>query len=176
MNLTVTEQASPTGYRLVMENESFACALGRAGIRTDKNEGDGATPVGRWVLRQVFYRPDKLAAPETGLAVSALAPNDGWCDDADDPAYNRFVHLPYAASHETLWRDDGLYDLIVPLGYNDEPPVPGKGSAIFLHCAHPEFESTEGCIAVPRDDLLKILRRARKGDTLEVPAHLAPMP
>src|SRR6185312_8513924 len=89
-----------------------------------------------------------------------IAPQDGWCDDPADTVYNRPVHLPYRARAERLWREDGIYDLIVPLGYNDAPAVPGLGSAIFLHVARPDFGPTEGCVALARADLLALLADA----------------
>jgi len=144
------------------------CALGRGGIRTDKREGDGATPVGAFPLRRLMYRPDRLAPPATGLPVSAIDPGDGWCDDPADAAYNRPVRLPFAASHETLWRDDGLYDVVVVLGHNDDPPVPGLGSAIFLHVARPGWEPTEGCVALALPDLLRLVAGCDGGTALRV--------
>ena len=136
------------------------CAVGRGGIRADKREGDGATPTGSWPMRRLLYRPDRLAVPATRLAANPLAPQDGWCDDPDDAAYNRPVRLPYRARAEPLWRTDGIYDLIVPLGYNDDPVVPGAGSAIFLHVARPDYAPTEGCIALAQPDLLRVLAGA----------------
>ena len=135
----------------------YRCAIGRGGIRQDKHEGDGATPAGTWPLREVFYRADQLAPPLTRLPVRALRPDDGWCDAPGDPQYNRNVRLPYSASAEALWRSDRLYDLIVVVGYNDEPVVPGAGSAIFLHIARTGYRPTAGCVAFSRTNLLKIL-------------------
>jgi L,D-peptidoglycan transpeptidase YkuD (ErfK/YbiS/YcfS/YnhG family) len=146
---------------------SFRCALGRGGIRADKREGDGATPVGCFALRRVLYRPDRLVeVPRTGLPVAPIAPKDGWCDDAGDPAYNRPVTLPYAASHEEMWRADGLYDVVVVLGHNDDPVVPGQGSAVFLHVAKPDYEPTAGCVALHLGDLLALLCCCAPGDRL----------
>ncbi|MEX2618524.1 MAG: L,D-transpeptidase family protein [Alphaproteobacteria bacterium] len=146
------------------------CALGRSGIRDAKTEGDGATPRGCYALRRVLYRADRLPPPETGLALAAIAPQDGWCDAPDDPAYNRPVTLPYPASAESLWRDDGLYDVVVVLGHNDDPPVAGKGSAIFMHVARPGYAPTEGCVALAIDDLLDVLRRCGPGDRVCISA------
>jgi L,D-peptidoglycan transpeptidase YkuD (ErfK/YbiS/YcfS/YnhG family) len=134
-------------------------ALGRSGIATAKRERDGATPAGEFPLRALWYRPDRVALPITGLPALQITPGSGWSDDPADPAYNRPVTLPHAARHERLWRQDGLYDLLVPLGYNDDPPIPGLGSAIFLHCAHPDYRATEGCVALARADLLALLPR-----------------
>jgi L,D-peptidoglycan transpeptidase YkuD (ErfK/YbiS/YcfS/YnhG family) len=111
-------------------------------------------------MRQLLYRPDRGSVPHTALPVKPIAPDDGWCDAPGDRAYNRPVHLPYPASAEQLWREDHLYDLVVVLGYNDDPVVPGQGSAIFLHLARPDFAPTEGCVALSRDDLLTVLATA----------------
>jgi L,D-peptidoglycan transpeptidase YkuD (ErfK/YbiS/YcfS/YnhG family) len=144
------------------------CALGKGGVRADKQEGDGATPVGRFPLRRVYFRPDRVATPVTRLPVIQLFPDDAWCDDPDYPLYNSKVITPYPARTEPLWREDGLYDVIVVLGHNDSPAVPGAGSAIFLHVAAPDYSATEGCVAVALPDLLDILRQARKGDEIEI--------
>jgi L,D-peptidoglycan transpeptidase YkuD (ErfK/YbiS/YcfS/YnhG family) len=144
------------------------CRLGRTGVRIDKREGDGATPVGVWPLRRVFYRPDRVTCPVTALPVAALDPTAGWCDDPTHADYNRPVILPHEASCERMWRDDGLYDVVVVLGHNDDPPVPGLGSAIFLHVADPGGKATEGCIALALADLLDLLADCSPGDTLGV--------
>jgi L,D-peptidoglycan transpeptidase YkuD (ErfK/YbiS/YcfS/YnhG family) len=146
------------------------CALGRTGViaAADKREGDGKSPLGLWPMRRVLYRPDRGPAPKTALPVQALQPDDGWCDAPADPAYNRPVKLPYPASAEALWRDDHLYDLIVVLAHNDEPPVRGLGSAIFLHLAREGYAPTEGCIALSRPDLEAVLALAETGSALAI--------
>lgn len=144
------------------------CAIGRSGISRKKREGDGATPAGSWPLRRLLFRPDRAARPETGLAVKPLSPADGWCDAPLNERYNRPVQLPYGASAEPLWRDDGLYDLVVVLGYNDDPPQPGLGSAIFLHLATPDYGPTAGCVAVDRADMIWLLARCGPDTRLEI--------
>ena len=119
-------------------------------------------------MRRVLYRPDREARPATALPTMALDPADGWCDDLTDPAYNLPVRLPYPGRAEALWRGDGLYDLIVVLGWNDAPVVPGRGSAIFLHLARPDYGPTEGCIALARADLLMVLAGADAASRAEV--------
>ena len=134
------------------------CALGRGGLTEKGGEGDGISPQGTYALRRVFYRADKLGTPHTSLPVVAIEKHDGWCDDPTHPNYNQQVTLPVEASAETLWRDDALYDVIVVFGYNDEPIMPGKGSAIFMHIAQPDYSPTEGCVALAQEDLLKVLK------------------
>ncbi len=142
---------------LAWNDKSLRCALGRGGVRADKREGDGATPAGRFPLRRLLYRADRLDRPRTALPARPLDPLDAWCDDPADPAYNRPVRQPYAARFEPLWRADALYDILVVLGYNDDPVVAGAGSAIFLHLAQPDYRPTEGCVALARDDLETLL-------------------
>jgi L,D-peptidoglycan transpeptidase YkuD (ErfK/YbiS/YcfS/YnhG family) len=148
------------------------CTVGRGGVvaAADKRERDGASPAGLWPMRRVFFRPDRGSAPRTALASSALTPSDGWCDAPGDPAYNQAVSHPYPASAEHLWRTDGLYDLIVVLGYNDDPVVPGRGSAIFLHCASPDWRPTAGCVALAKEDLLDVLAISDAGSAVDIRA------
>lgn len=136
------------------------CTIGKAGFAApgEKREGDNKTPQGVFPLRPGFYRPDKFfTAPVSGVPLAALSEKDGWCDDPVSPAYNTRVIAPFSASHEKLWRDDRIYDIIIPLGYNDSEIIPGAGSAIFFHLSRPDGKGTEGCIAVSRQDMLAIL-------------------
>lgn len=168
--LTVSVTGPSRGIVTAGERQ-FACALGKGGLcpAEDKREGDGRTPVGVFPLRHLMYRPDRWpVAPETALPVQALTPQDGWCDDPADRAYNRPVPLPYAASHELLWRDEAVYDLIIDLGYNDDPPQPGRGSAIFLHIAREGYSPTEGCVALSREDLAWLLRHCGPETVMEI--------
>jgi L,D-peptidoglycan transpeptidase YkuD (ErfK/YbiS/YcfS/YnhG family) len=153
--LTLSANAA-LGY-VTIGNLRFPAAIGRGGVRALKREGDGATPLGAWRAMAVFYRPDRLKRPRTGLPVRALRPNLGWCDAPADRNYNRAVGLPYPKSHEKLWREDHLYDAIVVLDYNFTHRIGGRGSAIFMHIARPGFTPTEGCVAMTRAHLLRLL-------------------
>jgi len=126
-------------------------------VRTDKQEGDGATPAGLLPVRRVLYRADRVPPPDCAVPVEPIAPNDGWCDDPVHPDYNRAIRLPHSAHHEELWRADGLYDIIGALGWNDGSVQRGRGSAIFLHVAGPEYAPTDGCIALATGDLRRVL-------------------
>jgi L,D-peptidoglycan transpeptidase YkuD (ErfK/YbiS/YcfS/YnhG family) len=140
-------------HQLILNADRFRCAIGRGGLRTHKEEGDGATPRGLLPLRRVLYRADRGRAPACAVPVEPIGPADGWCDDPADAAYNRPVSLPHDGRHEELWRADGLYDIVGILGWNDAPVVRGRGSAIFLHLARPDYAPTEGCIALSSADL-----------------------
>jgi L,D-peptidoglycan transpeptidase YkuD (ErfK/YbiS/YcfS/YnhG family) len=146
------------------------CALGRSGRRALKREGDGATPIGRFEVRQAFYRADRLRRPRTRLPIKRLRTDDGWCDDPKDRNYNRYVRHPYPASAEHLWRRDGLYDLIVIIGHNDRPRVRGRGSAVFIHVAEPGLAPTAGCIALRLADLRRLLGQLSRASAVTVRA------
>jgi L,D-peptidoglycan transpeptidase YkuD (ErfK/YbiS/YcfS/YnhG family) len=143
--------------------EALRCALGRGGVRADKREGDGATPVGDLPLRRVLYRADRGAAPACRVPVEPLSPDDGWCDDPAHRDYNRAVRLPHPARHERMWREDGAYDIVGVLGWNDAPVERGRGSAIFLHLARPDYAPTEGCVALSERDLRAVLAAGLRG-------------
>ena len=141
-----------------MGSQVLRASLGRGGVRgAEKQEGDGATPAGLLPLRRVLYRADRLPRPRAAVLVTPLAPQDGWCDDPASADYNRLVRLPHPARCEALWRDDEIYDLVAVLGWNDAPPVPGRGSAIFLHVARRDRAPTAGCVALPLPQLQAVL-------------------
>ena len=146
------------GGLLVRENRTFRCAIGRSGITSDKREGDGATPIGEFCLREIYFRPDRLKSPQSNLPITAIGPDDGWSDDPADPDYNRRVAIPHAFRHETLWRSDSV------VRYRCAPRIQRRsagfrpGSAIFLHVASDQYAATEGCVALARNDLLEILK------------------
>ncbi len=155
---SVVARVTPDGI-LRLGRDAWRCVLGKGGVRQDKQEGDGATPVGLLPLRRVLYRADRLAPPACVVPREPLAPDDGWCDDPHHPDYNRHIRLPHPARHEHLWREDAVYDIIGVLGWNDAPVQRGRGSAIFLHLARPDGAPTEGCIALAERDLRAVLAR-----------------
>ncbi len=156
--------------RLIAPDWRAECLLGRSGMVpvSEKVEGDGATPQGAYPFRRVFYRADRMAAPTCALPVTATRPDDGWCDAPDHADYNRLITRPFAASHERLWRDDHVYDLILVIGHNDAPVVPGRGSAIFVHLWRPDRRPTEGCVALAEADMLRLLAAIQPGDQLVI--------
>ncbi|WP_454761950.1 L,D-transpeptidase family protein [Caulobacter segnis] len=159
--------------RFELDGRILRCAIGKAGViaGADKREGDNKSPLGTWTMREVWYRPDAYPdGPATALPVRATRPEDGWCDAPGDENYNRPVRLPYPASAERMWRDDHVYDLVVILGHNDDPPVPGMGSAIFMHLARDGYPGTEGCVALERPAIEAVLAVAKPGDAVEIVA------
>lgn len=160
--------ARDTTGLLRVGNLVFRCALGGGGLRYRKREGDGATPIGRWVVRAIHYRPDRMLRPTTGVPVRGIQPDDGWCDAPGDRNYNRRVSHPYPASAERMWREDAVYDCVVELGYNDAPRRKGLGSAIFMHFARPGFSPTAGCIALRGEELRRVVTLLRAGSVVQI--------
>lgn len=142
---------------LVAGNLVLECALGKGGISAFKREGDGATPLASMRLLYGYRRGDKGLLPSSRLPLGRVRRIDGWCDAPADANYNRPVRLPYAASHEDMWRHDDLYDVCIVMDWNIAPRRRGCGSAIFFHLARPGYMPTEGCIALRRADMARLL-------------------
>lgn len=157
------------GY-LTWRGGKVRAAVGRAGVTLNKREGDGATPTGTFPLVSAFYRADRVPLPRPALPLRALSPSDAWVDDPADRNYNRLVALPYPAHAEPLWLDDQVYDLLVVIGYNMAPVVPGAGSAIFLHIARPDFSPTAGCVAIERASLFRLMPLCGPASTITIRA------
>jgi L,D-peptidoglycan transpeptidase YkuD (ErfK/YbiS/YcfS/YnhG family) len=143
---------------LIIGATQFPCRLGKTGRRFRKREGDGASPIGVFKLEQLYYRPDQMSRPRTQVKSKPLKVSDGWCDDSCDFHYNRHVNLPFAATHEVLWRADDAYNLVISTNHNLKPRVRGFGSAIFLHVTDGK-RGTEGCIALTQKHLKLVLSR-----------------
>lgn len=134
-------------------------ALGRTGIKANKLEGDGATPRGRFRPRRLWWRIDRMARPQTRLPSRRIRPDDAWCEQPHDRAYNRPLKLPPGSPADRLWRADRLYDLIVEIDHNTRPRVAGRGSAVFIHVARSGFSPTAGCVALDARALGRLLKQ-----------------
>ena len=156
-----------SGY-LKYKNLKFRCALGKAGINTKIIEGDNVTPEGIFKIIKIYYRPDKIRKIKTLIKKIKISKNMGWCDDPKSRFYNQQIKLPTKYSHEKLYRNDNLYDLIVVLNYNIDPIIKNKGSAIFLHIAKKSYQKTKGCIALKKEHLIKIISRIKKNTKIKI--------
>jgi L,D-peptidoglycan transpeptidase YkuD (ErfK/YbiS/YcfS/YnhG family) len=166
--LTPYENLEYRAGQLRWSGGTAAAAVGRAGVRANKREGDGSTPAGTYPLVFALYREDRIRPPPAHLPMRPLTPNDAWVDDPADAEYNRLVTLPYPARTERMWRHDEIYDFVVVIGYNMEPVIPGAGSAIFLHIARADFSTTEGCIAISREVLVRLIPLLGPGSTITI--------
>jgi len=153
---------------LIAGNLVFPCVLGRAGFGAGKREGDGKSPIGKFAILHGYYRKDRIAHLCSAIKLRKIRQNDGWCDAQDDPNYNRLVTKPYWVSHETMMRQDNLYDICLVLDYNYFPRARGRGSAIFFHLQSEQANPTEGCIALRENDMRRLLLRLARNATLEI--------
>jgi len=156
-----------SGY-LKYENLKFRCALGKAGVKKKKIEGDNITPRGIFKIIKLYYRPDKIKIIKTSIKKIKIRKNMGWCDDPKSRFYNQQIKLPTKYGHERLYRSDNLYDLIVVLNYNINPIAKNKGSAIFLHIAKNSYQKTKGCIGLKKDHLIKIISKIKKNTIIKI--------
>ena len=169
-DIEVIVNSSTSTATAQFHNKNYGCVIGKNGMiaANKKIEGDGKTPIGRWRLKKVFFREDKVEKPLPELPVEPIQKNYGWCDDINCKDYNKLVILPHSGSYEDMWRDDSLYDIVVELAYNDSPIVKGQGSAIFMHIMRDNGKATEGCIALKKESLLEILRKCSKNTHITI--------
>ncbi|MFN4181480.1 MAG: L,D-transpeptidase [Candidatus Paceibacteria bacterium] len=168
MRIIVSKSKQEKAYVVAYDGAFFNCVIGREGMTDDKKEGDWCTPRGVFNIKQIFYRADRLEDFECSLPKQPLKKEDGWDDDPQSPFYNTQVLLPHAYSAEELWREDELYDLILVLDYNQNPAIPGKGSAIFIHVSKEGMEYTKGCVALKKADLLALLSQIGPSTQVEI--------
>lgn len=166
----IDEKNIPHGImRFATREFDIRCGKGGAIVESEKREGDMKTPYGQYKLKQVFYRADKVEKPQTILPVTEITKDMGWCDDVNDPQYNRLIRKPYDASHEDMYRpDDDIYDIVVEITHNDNPPVPGHGSAVFLHLMRPAKTGTAGCLAFTHENLRYLLDNVTKDTVIDI--------
>jgi L,D-peptidoglycan transpeptidase YkuD (ErfK/YbiS/YcfS/YnhG family) len=156
-----------SGY-IEYKNLKFRCALGKAGIKKKKKEGDNITPKGTFKIIRVYYRRDKIKNITASIKKRKIKKNIGWCDDPVSNSYNKEIKLPSKFGHEKLYRKDNLYDLILVLNYNINPVIKNKGSAIFIHIAKKNYKPTAGCIALKQRDLLELLKNIKKNTKIKI--------
>ena len=150
-----------SGY-LKYKDRKFRCALGKAGIQKKKEEGDYITPKGKYNIIKIYYRSDRLKKISSKFKLTKITKNMGWCDDPKSRKYNQLINIPTKYSHETLYRRDNIYDLILVLNYNMKPTIKNKGSAIFIHVAKNNYNKTAGCIALKKADLIYLIKEIKK--------------
>jgi L,D-peptidoglycan transpeptidase YkuD (ErfK/YbiS/YcfS/YnhG family) len=153
---------------LIFKNLKFSCSVGKAGIKNKKKEGDNITPKGIFKLLKLYYRADKIKKVETELKKIKIKKNMGWCDDPESRYYNKEIKIPNNFSYEKLYRNDNIYDLIIVLSYNISPIIKNKGSAIFIHIAKDKYLPTEGCIALKKIHLIKILKEIKLNTLIKI--------
>jgi L,D-peptidoglycan transpeptidase YkuD (ErfK/YbiS/YcfS/YnhG family) len=156
-----------SGY-LKYKNLKFRCALGKGGVKKKIVEGDNITPKGIFKIIKIYYRPDKIRKIKTLIKKIKIKKNMGWCDDPNSDFYNKQIKLPTKLSHEKLYRNNNLYDLIAVLNYNTNPIIKNKGSAIFMHIGKDSYKKTKGCIALKKEHLIKIISKIKKNTKIKI--------
>ena len=146
----------------------FKCALGKAGIGNKKREGDNITPKGNFKIVKIYYRKDRLKKLSSKFTLTEITKDMGWCDDPKSKKYNQLIKLPTNYSHENLYRKDNIYDLILVLNYNMKPTIKNKGSAIFIHIIKKNYQPTKGCIALKKNNLVKLISKIDKNIKIKI--------
>ena len=153
---------------LEYKNLKFRCALGKAGIQKKFKEGDKITPKGTYKILSIYYREDRIKKIKCSIRKIKITKQMGWCDDSKSKYYNKQIKVPSKLSHETLYRKDNIYDVVCVINYNINPTLKEKGSAIFLHIARKKYQKTNGCIAVKKNHLIKLLTLIKKNTRIKI--------
>ena len=165
-------------YFLKVGNKAFQCQIGSKGITNaaKKIEGDKTTPIGKWHLKTLYYRSDRVLRPKFKkkniLKINRISQYCGWCDDINSKHYNKYINTKCRSlnmiSYERLWREDSAYDLIIEISHNSKPIIKNKGSAIFIHCSFDDFRTTAGCIAIKKRDLMFLIKNIKSGVCIQI--------
>ena len=146
---------------LIYKQYKVKCALGKRGIGIKKREGDLITPTGRYKIKYILYREDRIKKIQSKLKKIPIEKNMGWCDDPNSKKYNKLISLPFNFKYEKLFKKENTYDIILVLNYNMNPIRKNKGSAIFIHVAKKNYKKTKGCVAIGKTQLLKLLKKIK---------------
>ena len=149
-------------------NYKAKCAVGKRGISIKKKEGDFITPKGTFKIREIFYRKDRVQNLITRIKKTVIRKNMGWCDDPKSKKYNKLIYFPFKHSAEKLYRSENIYDIILVLNFNMNPVKKNKGSAIFIHVAKKNFQPTQGCIALDKSELIKLVKSIKKNTIVNI--------
>ena len=149
-------------------NYKAKCAVGKRGISIKKKEGDFITPKGTFKIREIFYRKDRVQNLITKIKKTVIRKNMGWCDDPKSKKYNKLIYFPFKHSAEKLYRRENIYDIILVLNFNMNPVKKNKGSAIFIHVAKKNFQPTQGCIALNKFELIKLVKSIKINTVVKI--------
>jgi len=153
---------------LINQSQKYKCSIGYNGLSKNKIEGDGCTPIGKFKINKILYRPDKINNLKFNLDSEIIEDIDGWCDDVNSDLYNQKINFPFELSAEHLYRGDDLYDLICIIDYNLNPIIKGRGSAIFLHVASSDYSPTHGCVAIKKEELIEVAINLNKSSSIQI--------
>ena len=153
---------------LFFKDYKIKCAVGKRGISIKKKEGDFITPKGTFKIREIFYRKDRVQNLITRIKKTVIRKNMGWCDDPKSSKYNKLIYFPFKYRAEKLYRSVNIYDIILVLNFNMNPVKKNKGSAIFIHVAKKSFQPTQGCIALNKFELIKLVKSIKVNTIVKI--------
>ena len=153
---------------LTYNNYKAKCAVGKRGINFKRKEGDLITPKGKYKIKFILYRKDRVRKIQSKIKKIAIVKNMGWCDDPRSKNYNKLIKLPTEYSCEKLYKKENIYDIILVLNYNMNPIIKNKGSAIFIHVAKRNYSPTKGCIAIKKNDIKKLAREISRKTLVKI--------
>ena len=154
-------------HTLEIDDFQFRCCVGKKGLKKNKKEGDKSTPIGKFKLNRIFYRPDRIKKFNCKVKKIKIKKNMGWCDDPISKKYNRLIKTSNKIKHEKLYRRDNKYDILIELDYNLKKTIPFAGSAIFLHLTK-NYKPTAGCIAINLNDMRILIKILDKNNLIEI--------
>ena len=153
---------------LTFNNYKAKCAIGKRGIGYKKKEGDLITPKGRYKIKYILYRKDRVKKISSKIKKIAIQKNMGWCDDPKSKNYNKLINLPSTFSFENLYKKENIYDIVIVLNYNMNPIIRNKGSAIFIHVARKNYQKTKGCVAIKKNHLIQIIKELKHNTKVKI--------
>ena len=153
---------------LQIDDFKFRCSIGKKGSTSNKKEGDRKTPKGTFEIENLYFRKDRRKKPSTLLKCIEIKKDMGWCDDVRFPKkYNKIFKIEKKIKHEKLKRKDYKYDFLIPIKYNFNKPITGRGSCIFIHLTK-DYKPTAGCVALKEKDFLIMLKLIKKNAKIKI--------
>ena len=154
--------------KLSISDYKIKCVVGKRGIGVKRKEGDQITPKGKYKIKSILYRNDRISNFKTTINKLAIKKDMGWCDDTRFPKkYNKLLKIEKKIKHEKLKRKDYKYDLLLPIKYNFKKPITGQGSCIFIHLTK-DYRPTAGCVALKEKDFLIMLKLVKKNSKIKI--------
>ena len=155
-------------HTLQIDEFKLRCCIGKKGSTNNKKEGDKKTPKGNFEIEDLYFRKDRVEKPLTKLKCIEIKKNMGWCNDINyTKKYNKLIKIKKNIKHEKLKRKDHKYDLLIPIKYNFQKPIPGLGSCIFIHLTT-NYKPTAGCVALKKKDFLIMLKVIKKNSKIKI--------
>ena len=155
-------------HTLQIDEFRFRCCIGKKGSTKNKKEGDNKTPRGTFAIENLYFRKDRKEKPTTLLNCIQIKKDMGWCNDMGcKKKYNKLFKIEKKIKHEKLKRKDYKYDFLIPIKYNFNKTITGRGSCIFIHLTK-DYKPTAGCVALKEKDFLIMLKLVKKKSKIKI--------